>query len=252
MKAVRAIALIVLGAIIGFLFAPSAIHSMDAEFLRQFLPQFVATLAGVLVGAGVAVWAELHSETSKENERRAATVNLAMLTISRMQGEQRDYRQQVIDKVRKDPVAWYSMSPASLRVLPPPQLDYVSLQFLFASSNPGIVHALALEEDRFASLVEVVERRSRMHHEEMQSRQEATGMVSGTVTVAELEKMIGPRIAQSMKDYTIKIVEFCDLGIASTAQAMIDLRVAAVPLVGNQKIINFVVEDAPGSDAFPA
>jgi hypothetical protein len=238
--------LIAFGLVVGMVLAPTAgISIAGPKFIADLLPQFVATIAGVIAGAGITLWIEAQKAQKAEVQRRVAAVNLAVLTLARMYSEQEQYRKEVIEPARSSPVPWYSMKPARVRFLPPPQFDYVGLQFLSSSSDPNIMGELVLEEGRFASLVAVADLRSELHIGEVQPRLEHRSARGGTITttIPDLEDAIGPRKTQLLKDYTSTIIDFCDSGVVTAQKAMTALHAAAKSLMPDEKMMQF----RPGS-----
>jgi hypothetical protein len=174
------------------------------------------------------------------HQERAAAVNFTIFTLARMYSEQLDYRRQVLDKVRNHPLRWYALRPSHLHVLAVPRFEYQKLQFLFSSNNADTMSIVALEETRFANLLDLVKRRNELHMQEVQLRMQAAGYQHGSqVEVDELERLLGPVITNSLKNYTDMIFEFTDAGLQSTHAAATALRESAMSMVGDETIIRF-------------
>jgi hypothetical protein len=219
-----------------------------ASWWPEFSSQLLSTVIGAFAGAYAAFAIDHLKERAKEYRQRAAAVNLATHWLSQMYSALRQYRDEILNPSRGSPALWYTLPPCDLHTGPAPTFDYPSLQFLFASRDPSVVSELAIEETRFRSLVELVRRRSSMHHEEMQALQERSGL-RGQANVKEIEAAVGPRIVQSLNDYTAAIVIGVDRGVETTLAIANSLRAAALPLVGTETLLRFVPKEPVGTDA---
>ncbi len=230
------------GALAGFSTAQVAAGYFDlGNFMSQFMPQLLATIAGVIGGALLTFKVEHARADKQENERRAAAINLAIHTLGQMRCDVADFVEQVVDPVRKSPIAWYCMPPSDMRVLEVPRFQYADLQFLFRSSDKTIMSKLALEESRFAKLVLIIQRRNELHMQEVQPTLESHGLVS-KATVADIERSLGPRRTKLLQDYTTAIVEFADKSLVSIHTAALQLHAAGATLCGDEVLVSLTEE----------
>jgi len=220
---------------------------MDSKDILELAGNFVTTLLGVGLGAWLAFKIDRRksreerelaerNRRDEESARRASAVNLAIHQLSRMYSAMMQFRNEVVDPMRKSPAAWYEMPPTDIYCGGRIELEFSSLQFLFSSSDPGIMAMLAMEETRFANLVLLVNRRNAMHLDQLQPMQERKGL-EGSAELGAIEKALGPRIVSSMKSYTGPIIEFTDRGVVSVLQVINALRAAALPMIDGNKLI---------------
>lgn len=239
MDKVSAGALIIFGALVGVMLGAS----FAATFLDQFMPQAIATLAGVLVGGGLTVWIEHGKAAKTENERRAAAVNVAMLTLAHIQMEIAVFLKSVLHN-GKDPIsiddtaAWFVFAPRDLRNLPPPTFDYRELQFLFTSENREILSKLSNLEATYASLIALVRERTHTFRYEILPALDRLG-AGETFKLTVVPQALGLRTAELVKLNSQVILKLAAETRDRVGHVATGLRVAAQPVVGDQKIMQF-------------
>lgn len=202
----------------------------------ELIIQTLAGLVGVFVGAYLAFRNERTKDEAKAKTERAAAANLAAHTLGQMYSAMKQYQQEVVEPTRKSPARWLEMRPSALYVGQPLTFDMPALQFLFASNDADVVNQLAVEARRFANSVHTAGLRADMHINELQTAVERTG-TRLPAPVSTVEAAAGPRVVAILKEYTERLIEDIDLGVASTLELQGRLRESALPLVGNNKLI---------------
>jgi hypothetical protein len=228
-----------------------SLGNIDAEWARV-LVQAAVTILGVYLAARLAFKNErTKAEAADKRERekaertefrtRAAAVNLATHTLQQMYSTLIRFKQDVIDPDRRNPGNWCAMRPSDMSSGPQLDFDYAALQFLFDSENPNVVAELAREARNFAYLRNIVAQRSQIHISELQPKVEKTG-VPPPHAAAFVESAGGPRVAYTLKELTNGMIVYVDTGVSNIERLQKALRKAAKPMVGDWRLIRFIVD----------
>lgn len=173
-------------------------------------------------GAAFAFAVDLLRERISIRREQRDACNRALLALTRMYVDlQNIWRQVYIEPVTE--AAKHGLLPPPVIVMPlaggatsSTSIDIASLVFLTRSAVPDLPNRLALLETRYLHHLETESLRYTAHLE-MQSKFEAAGLASGTsMSVAEAEKLCGPRLWQQLCAMTDSQVE----GIQRTIRDM--------------------------------
>jgi hypothetical protein len=218
-----------------------AAHIVTLGPVADLTGQFFTSLTGAGAGAYFAFRFDRHTKQLDENRRDAEAASLIGIRMSLMYTSYQNYKNQfVTPAVDKYPVEvlWHLLPPGTLHAGPIPELDLGTLKFLFRGTDLTLVAEIGLEEHNYRSLCEIIDRRSRMHHEEMQPALERAGLRKN-VSIADLEEKVGPRITQSMKDYTSYILRDVDRGLSDLPALAARLKTATKAIHPDERVIQF-------------
>ncbi len=124
---------------------------------------------------------------------------------------------------------------------PPPYSDlthnFNDLEFLLSSKNPNIIFDLSIEQERFYQTMESIKIRNEFHVNEFQILAEKNKLHEKSLTVAEMEALLGVRVfnasLQSVMQAEENVLEF----IESCPKMLTSLTVLAKEIYPKHKFI---------------
>lgn len=176
-----------------------------------------STILATFFGASFAFNWERRTKEKEKKQVSLASANRAIFKLSRQFGILNQLKNQTINPVRDDPVAWLTMLPVLAKDHYDLHHDIAGLQFLFESEEPNLLTELLMEEDRFFEALKTLNERSSKHLHELQPKLAALGIepnLNCTVAeFAEIEKLLGTDTVVGMKTLTDGLTEHVDEGI---------------------------------------
>ena len=197
-----------------FFFAGAALMAYARELsvipYLEHVSGALATLVAAFVGAWYAFKLQAaHLEKVKTKELVSAG-NKAIFELGRTFNQFLAIKNQFIEEHRNNPARHILIMPMAggLHHL---QLDFDSLAFLFESKDQNLLGRLAMFEQEVASTLSVIEQRSHLHVEVVQPTvEELEKKVGSPMSVAQMDKELGQRNAQTMRILTDLMVEGVD------------------------------------------
>lgn len=200
----------------------------------------LASLVATFFGAWAAFRFESRTRSRDEDARKLAAVNRALLNLFFMWNTLKQYQLEVIDPHRDRDDAWLNMA------VPPPfpegvvaSFDIDALAFLLQSGRPMMLASLVLEEQRFATVVLMIEKRNSLLVNEVFPRCAAAGLsVGGDVLEELLYKLLPVDVVHQLKIYTKGIIDLVDRDLGTLRQNFVDLRAHYISAASGGKPIN--------------
>jgi hypothetical protein len=203
------------------------------------------TLGVAFAGATAAFLLERYRIRRDERARHIASLNMALYTTFNIWNIQEQLRRDLVDDWKGKPDAWFNM-PAT----PPVKygitaFDASGLNFLLQADSE-LYSQLLLEEQRLASLMYLVEERSRVVLEEAWPRMEAAGYTMGmAIPLPVVEKALGLDVVKRLSVYTEAIISHT-LENLVTVRALHDrLRVFAKKTFPTRKFVKVLFDEKP-------
>lgn len=161
---------------------------------------FFSLVLGTGLGAFLAFQFERQQRRGEERDRHYIAAKYAHFVLLQQYSLLRNLTAQHLSALVDNENRWFMLHP----ILSPPQsfsLDFTSLVFILRSSDPDLLNRLGVTQERFSTLLRLLEQRSDLHAQ----FQERTGTLhkegafpSGMFTRDDLtaEKIGGPLLAQ--------------------------------------------------------
>jgi len=231
----------------------------EAKFWSDLISQAIAGIIGATAGALIGATVAFRLERSKAKEdrqiqatkdaaemraRRAAAGNLAMFTLTRIQNDLVSYNGQFLVPGLAKPAPWLMLPPTNFETAETHRFDIGSLAFLLQSGTPEMLLKLALEEDRFHSLVDLIRIRSAFHEAHFPAEMEIVRTKYNNPEILSeniLRETVTPVFYFTLRNYTTDIKTLVDLGIVSSKTVADELRALLVKELPGEKIIGFTV-----------
>ncbi|WP_329846917.1 hypothetical protein [Stenotrophomonas sepilia] len=210
-------------------------------FLRTDYLSAIATLAAAFFGARFAFQFQQNEKTKELKELQIARANAALQRILRMVNIVGDYKVKVVDPVRHmGPAAAINMGSTLSEDVSREHFDVAELSFMVTKEEQEAVFDLWLEERRFHNLMQVIDRRSKLHHDEYQPVAEAKMLHERRdLTLPILRVEVGPRLIDGLESLTNFILRDVDDTLASMIAAKDRLRAALQLRFPGQKFLDF-------------
>jgi hypothetical protein len=181
------------------------------------------TLIATFAGAYYAFHLHENRERRREIEKQVEAGNKTIFELIRTYNQFLTLRRQFIDSHRNSPGRHFFIMPVA-GTMTKLALPFDELTFLFNSDNPNILGRLASFQQEVTVTIDVIEQRSAMHFEQVQSTLErVTNDPRDEIRVETLEKELGPRLATTIKGLTDSMVEGIDGAIAGCESYIDDL-----------------------------
>lgn len=207
----------------------------------SLIGEILVAAIGAFAGAWVAFKLERSYRKAEDRRRNAEAASLVGVRLSLMYTAYRNYRDRFVSPaLAKHPreTLWHLLEPGALHIGPIPELDLGGLKFLIQGQDVQVVADVGMEEVKYRALNEIIERRSRMHHEEMQRLMEERGL-RGSQTMGTIKAAVGPRIVTSMENYTDFILKEIDPYMESITKVAVRLKKASKTLLESERVVGF-------------
>lgn len=217
-------------------------------FLKTDYLSSIATLAAAFFGAKFAFQFQQNEKAKELRELQIARASAALQRILRMVNIVGDYKVKIVDPVRHmGPAAATKMGATISEDVSREHFDVTELSFMVTKEEQKAVFDLWLEERRFHNLMQVIDRRSKLHRDEYQPVAEAKKLHErGGLTLEALRDEVGPRIIDALTGLTDFILKDVDDTLASMIAAKEKLRAALMLRFPGQRFLDF---DLPKAEA---
>lgn len=201
----------------------------------------VATLAAAFFGARFAFQFQQQEKAKELREVQIAKANAGLQRILRMVNIVGNYRTMVVDPVRHlGRGAAVSMNATISEDVSREHFEVTDLSFMVTKEEQEAVFDLWLEERRFHTLMQAIDRRSKLHLDEYQPIAEAKKLHEREdLTLNDLRAEVGPRIIDGLITLTDYILKDVDATLASLIAAKDRLRAALELRFPGEKFLNF-------------
>lgn len=168
------------------------------------------TIFATFLGAMSAFLLESLRERRSQSHKDLASGQLAFLKLARMVNRLENIKRNYVDPARESPARAIEI-PAILALDPnDPQIDMDLLHYMFAK-HANLLGEIAIARDQFASVIDLVNERSRFLRSEIQSRLKAAGIPQDfEMDVRRLSGILGPGNLQEAINLTDQLVESLD------------------------------------------
>lgn len=197
--------------------------------LAAFADHFL-TAAVALISAYAGAWygASLSRDAMLEDERKRhiGAGARAMFTLWRQVNIAAQIQMDFVDNYRDKPSAVISLPPIDYPLDAPPRLDLDSLAFFLDLGDAKVLETLVIAEQNFQHAIDVVQTRSTLHLMEVQPILEKIIPNGGTVSHAQLEQALGPRLFSQLIDQTKRLIFRVDNTVIDLDKAAQELYTA--------------------------
>jgi hypothetical protein len=218
---------------------------MTLEFDPVKALDHAITLGVAFAGVTAAFVLERYRIRRDERLRNMASLNKALYTVFNIWNVQEQLRRDVVEDWKDKQDAWFSM-PAT------PPISYGITTFdanelTFVLQKDGELYSqLLLEEQRVASLIHLVEERSRVVLEEAWPRMAAAGYVMGSnVALPDVETALGLDVVRRLRVYTGAIIAHTQENLASLRLLHDRLRSFSKASFPNDKFLQVLFTEKP-------
>ncbi|PZS90838.1 hypothetical protein [Stenotrophomonas maltophilia] len=207
---------------------------------KDYISAF-ATLAAAFFGAMFAFRLQQREKDRERRELQIARANEALQRVIRMLNIVGDYRTKVVDPVRHmGQAAAVSMKPTLSEDVSRERFDVADLSFMVTKEEQQAVFDLWLEERRFHTLMQAIDRRTKIHLDEYQPIAEAKKLHERRdLTLDALRTEVGPRVIDGLTALTSYIIKDVDDTLASLTAAKDTLRAVLKLRFPGQKFLDF-------------
>lgn len=137
----------------------------------SILGDVVVPLAATFAGGMLAFKLQSAREEKLQLARNKTEAGLAFFKLSRLVNKLKSIKMDVVDPHRNDPASMLSM-PALTHQTLPAEIDFDKLAFLFPK-DADLMGEMAIAQDRFVSLMDLINDRSRFLRETVQAKLKA-------------------------------------------------------------------------------
>ena len=211
------------------------------ECITPWIELFVTTLATLVAAYGGAKYAfsiQNKKNAKDQDDQNLTNGNLALFTLIRFHNKFLNIDSQMIGEKREHPHRHHFIMPSAIGTADPPSFDYASLAFLI-NTDPNLLGKLSSLEQDITGTIDIIDRRSHLHFEQLQPVVEQLEQQLGAdgVTPEQVEKILGTRTTSHLITYTNYMVRGVDRAIAGTKELSTELGQALKRRYPDAKII---------------
>lgn len=195
-------------ALFGLAFVICYLYFRPARWVQggSLLGDVLVPLGATFAGAMLAFHLQNVREKSAQLARNKTEAGLAFFKLSRLVNRLRNWQTEVVERHEADPAPMISM-PALTNQSLPAEIDFDRLAFLFPK-DADLLGEMAIAQDRFISLVDLVNERSRFLREVVQSKLKAAGLnESFDGSMSDLVAIIGEGDFRELCNLSRQMVE---------------------------------------------
>lgn len=137
-----------------------------ANFLTSYIPA-LATLVAAYYGAKFAFQFQNDKELIAEKKHNIISANTAIFTLSRMANKLFIYQRDIIEPFLNKATAFIEMPPTLDIDKEHIKLNIETLYFLLQTNDRNILGEVLIEEERYRSAIDAINKRSQLHLEEV-------------------------------------------------------------------------------------
>lgn len=204
---------------------------------ETFFPA-LATLIAAFVGAWAAFLLQEHKEKRAERERHVGHGNEVIAALADHANQLYVFRKQFIEPHRDDKANWLRIMPLPYDLKPNIELDVLNLSFLWQIGEANLTNKVSNEKHKFILLLEIINKRSKVHSNAVQPVFESLGFIQGDKIPAKLvHDSLGPRTVAIMIGLTDDMIEGVDTVIKSHLDIAKELHKEIKKLYPNKKVL---------------
>lgn len=198
----------------------------------------VVTLVAAFTGAFFAYKFNTDREKQRKEEIDLASANKAIFTLVRVYNYIGGFNKQFLKPFTSNPAAYVAIQPSLGNANPDWKLDYDSISFLISENKSEILTELTELEELFIIFTETVSTRNHMHLNIVQPAMESAGIVNGaSVSLGEIDKVLGDRMATIMKNLTSELIDITQRGEEKSDQLIQKLHEIMVGIFPGKNVI---------------
>ncbi len=213
------------------------------SFLTSYIPA-LATLVAAYYGAKYAFQFQTDKELSAERKHNIMSANTAIFTLSRMADNLFNYQTKIINPVRNNGAVFIELRPTLEFEKENIKFNIDSLYFILQTEDRNLLSEIILEQERYRVTVDAINRRSKMHLEEIQPLLEKAGFISNRanyVSDLDVEKILGNRLYSMMIESTNDVIHNVDSTLESIGILANKVKDVMKKIYPEDAIISFVL-----------
>lgn len=207
-------------------------------FITSYIP-VLATLVAAFYGAKFAFQFQKNKELDDIQKLNIANANAAIFDLMRMANTLFIYQRDLINPIKTSPFYF-------VELMPSPQfeklvkLNIQGLYFLLETDHRNLVGEIVVEEERYRSVIDSINLRSRLHLEEFQP---ALGKVimPSEHSLESIKNVVGDRIYISLKTSTDQVIDQVESYIVNLEEMGNRLTQCMKQVYPNDVIISFTL-----------
>jgi len=212
-----------------------------SALFKDYVPALV-TLLAAYIGASYAFKLQSDKEDRENQQGNIVAGNLAIFNILRKLNILINYQRQIITPIRGKRTAFLEMQPTLHLLEEDIRLDLNSLSFLLNSDNPDLLGELSVEESKFQSALDAINKRSKIHLKQVQPKMERASVVEGDdYTFQQIEQILGQRLYVTIHKATDQVIDHVDSAVSSLQEVGEKLANTMKELYPNENIISLAV-----------
>ena len=205
----------------------------------------LVTLSAAFVGAWSAFKLEDRARKRRTVEERIAAGNRAMFVLMRMFNELFVYQQRVLEPVRARDARSVLLLKNLSRNHEGLRFEVEKLSFLLETAHRQVLTELLIEEERFYTVVGMINKRSDMHLADVQPALEKAGIGEGQDhSEVDVDLALGTRRFRTMQRLTADIFTHVDKNVISLLEMSKRLHSALSKLYPKARFIRFEPDKA--------
>jgi hypothetical protein len=219
----------------------AALGRAEFDYIKTFFPAIV-TLIGTYLGANLAFQFNRRKDAERDLSDHQIAANRAVFAYARQIGELLTIRNNLIDPVRSDPLAFLKMQAHTLeRQLP--CIDFDSLAFVLSTPHAAdVLGQMALAEEMGKTALEMLLDRSRQVMDVSAELARADLQQGPMESLADLKRHAGARRISMLIDATNAFVEQTDAAIERLLEWGPRLQSALQAALPERRVIDFKLD----------
>jgi hypothetical protein len=207
-------------------------------FLTSYIPA-LATLLAAFYGAKYAFQFQKDKELDDIKKQNIANANAAIFDLMRMANTLFVYQRDLIQPIKTSPFYF-------VELMPSPQfeklvkLNIQGLYFILETDYRNLIGAIIVEEERYRSVIDSINMRSKLHLEEFQPALERT-VLPDAHSLESIRNVVGDRIYVSLKSSTDQVIDQVESYIASLEEVGNKLTQCMKQIYPDDVIISFIL-----------
>jgi hypothetical protein len=169
--------------------------------MNDFIPS-LATLIAAFAGSWSAFYLQDNKERRKEKIQQVSSINQALFSLVRQYQSLENIKIEIAP-FKEDKLRYINLPALSTNEFQDIKVKVETLNFLLDSTDPNLLMAITLEQDRFEMALKVIQLRSEFHIRELQTALTGTGIENGALLkLGDIRTRLGPRIADILINLT--------------------------------------------------
>ena len=210
-------------------------------FLTSYIPA-LATLLAAFYGAKYAFKFQNDKDVYLEKKLNLVNANKSIFSLMRMANTLAVYRKEIINPIRNSPTIFLEMPPTLQMEKEFIKLDIESLYFMLETDDRNLLGEVIVEEERYRSTLDAINKRSELHLNEVQPLLERANFVEGgEYSLETIQEILKPRLYSSITQLTEQVLQHVDSTIESLQLISNKLHVSVKKQFPNDTVIKFSI-----------